>query len=87
MEQQEEIFQVTVQINKGLEPTTFTVIAEESSEITAAQEMVFKLSREKDKETLAILAPDTDHCWRQIEGDFNSDEVDALGAAIDAHYA
>jgi formyltetrahydrofolate hydrolase len=87
MEQQEERFQVTVQINKGLEPTTFTVIAEESSEITIAHEMVFKLSREKDKDTLAIIALDTDHCWQQIEGDFKKDEIDAIGAAIDTYYA
>ena len=86
MEQQEEIFEITVQINEGLEPTTFSVLAEDNSDITNAPELVFKLSRQKDKEILAIISPDADHQWHQLQGDFSKHEIDAIGAAIDAHY-
>lgn len=87
MEQQEEIFQVTVQINEGMEPTTLTVIAEENSGASMEHDVVFKITRDKDREQLAILIPDTDHCWKLLEGDMEQPEVDLIGAAIDAHYA
>jgi uncharacterized protein YrzB (UPF0473 family) len=87
MDTNEETFLITVAINQGLEPTTFAVTAEEDSEMTSGHEMIFKLSREKDKDTLAALTPDTDHCWQQIQGVFDQEEIDAIGAAIDAHYA
>ena len=87
MEQQEETFQVTVQINEGLEPTTFSVLAEDNSDITSAHELVFKLSRQKDKEILAVLSPDADHQWHQLNGEFTEDEIETIGTAIDAHYA
>lgn len=82
-----ETFQITVQINPGLEPMAFTVTTEESSTVTPEYEMVFKLSRDKDKETIAELAPDNDHHWRQVKGDLDKEDVDAIGAAIDAHCA
>jgi hypothetical protein len=85
MEQQEETFQITVQINKGLEPTTFMVIAENSTSTDNSKEIVFKISRQKDKEPIAVLSPDSDHHWQQVKGDFNEEEIDAIGAAIKAH--
>jgi hypothetical protein len=87
MKQQEETFLVTVKINEGLEPTTFSVLAEDNSDITTAHELVFKLSREKDKDILAVLTPGADHQWQQLKGDFNRHEIDSIGAAIDAHYS
>jgi hypothetical protein len=86
MEQQEERFLVTVPINEGLEPTTFSVLAEDNSDITTAQELVFKVAREKDKHILAVLSSDADGRWRQLKGDFDKEQLDAIGAAIDAHY-
>lgn len=87
MNMHKETFQVTVQINPGLEPTTFTVSTEESNTVTSEQKMVFKLSRDKDKEPIAELSPDKDHRWQQIKGNLDNEDVDAIGAAIDAHYA
>lgn len=86
MKQQEETFQVTVQINKGLEPMTLTVIAEENNVINPHQKLRFKITRDKDDDTLAILAPHSDHTWQILEGNMEQDEVDSIGAAIDAHY-
>ena len=86
MEQQEEIFEITVQINEGLEPTTFSVLAEDNSDITSAHELIFKLSRQKDKEILTVLSPDADHRWHQLKRDFDQHEVDAIGGAIEVHY-
>ncbi|MBB5440603.1 formyltetrahydrofolate hydrolase [Pedobacter sp. AK017] len=87
MEQQEETFQVTVQINKGMEPTTLNVVAEENKVSGPEHALTFKIKRDKDSETLAVLAPDSDHCWQQLEGNMEQEEVDLIGAAIDGHYA
>ena len=87
MDTNEETFLITVEINQGLEPTTFTVTPEENSEIIPGQEMIFKLSREKDKDTLAVITPDADHCWQLVKGEMEKEDVDAIGSAIDAHYA
>lgn len=87
MEQQEETFQVTVQINQGMEPTTLTIIAEENTKLSPDHELLFKVSRDKDSELLAMLIPDADHCWKLLEGNMEQQEVDMIGAAIDAHYA
>lgn len=87
MEQHEETFQVTVQINQGLEPMTLTVIAEESKAPIQDHELTFKITRVKDDNTLAILAPDSEHCWQLLKGEIEQEEVDLIGAAIDAHYA
>ena len=62
------------------------VLAEDNSDITSAHELVFKLSRQKDKEILAVLSHDADHQWHQLQGEFSEREIDAIGAAIDAHY-
>lgn len=87
MEQQEETFQVTVQINQGMEPTTLTIIAEENMTLSPKHELVFKVSRDKDSQPLATLIPDADHCWQLLEGKMEQHEVDLIGAAIDTHYA
>jgi len=87
MEQQEEIFQVTVQINKGMEPTTLTVIAQENTSLSPDHELAFKITRDKDKEQLAVIIPDANHCWQLLEGNMEQQEVDLIGAAIDGHYA
>lgn len=84
---EEETFQVTVQINQGLEPMTLTVTAEESKALAQENELTFKITRDKDDDILAILAPDADHCWQVLKGDMQQEEVDLIGAAIDAHYA
>jgi hypothetical protein len=84
MEQPEETFQITVQINQGLEPTTFMVIAENSNPTSKSNETVFKISRQKDKEPIAVLSHDSDYRWQQIKGNFTKEEIDAIGAAIRA---
>ena len=85
MDIHEETFQVTIQINPGLEPMTFTVTPEERT-ATRGYEIIFKLSRDKDKETIAELARDNDHRWQQIKGNLDNEDVETIGAAIDAHY-
>jgi len=84
MYQDEEIFDIAVEINKGLEPLTFSIIPH-SENVTNALILDFKVTR--DKETLAVLRKDADHCWKELEGNMEQDEVDAIGAAIDRHYA
>jgi len=86
MAQQQETFQLTIQINQGLEPSTFTVTLEKNSS-TGEYQTIFKLSRDKDKDLIAILVPNTDHCWQQLKGVLNQQEVASIGAAIDAHFA
>lgn len=87
MDIHEEIFKVTVQINPGLEPMTFTVSPEETGTVTPEHHRVFKLSRDKDNQTIAELVADADRRWQQVQGNLDQDDVDAIGAAIDAHYA
>lgn len=85
MDIHEETFQVTIPINPGLEPITFTVTPEERT-ATRDYEIIFKLSRDKDKETIAELTRDNDHRWQQIKGNLDKEDVDTIGAAIDAHH-
>jgi len=87
MEHEKETFQVTVQINKGLEPMTLTIIVEETKIPDQDYELTFKVTRDKDSNTLAVLAPDSDNCWQILEGKMEQEEVDLIGEAIDAHYA
>jgi hypothetical protein len=82
--QEEEIFEIAVKVNPGLEPLTFTIVAYD--DITTPEHVLnFKVTR--DKKTLCILRPDADHCWHSIEGEMGQEQVDAIGAAIDGHYA
>jgi hypothetical protein len=87
MEHEKETFQVTVQINKGLEPMTLTIIVEETKIPDQDYELTFKITRDKDNDTLAVLAPDSDSTWKILEGKMEQEEVDLIGEAIDAHYA
>lgn len=83
MEQHEETFNISVEINRGLEPLTLTIIAYNSS--LEPHELNFKVTR--NNETLAIIIPDEEHSWVQLEGTIEQNEVDAIGKAIDSHYA
>ena len=87
MEHEKETFQVTVQINRGLEPMTLTIIVEETKIPDQDYDLTFKITRDKDNDTLAVLAPDSDNCWQILEGKMEQEEVDLIGEAIDAHYA
>ena len=87
MEQQEKGFQVTVQINQGLEPTTFTIIPEGNLDANPQNDTTFKITRDKDKDVLAVLTSDTNHGWTIISGELEQQDADAIGAAIDAHTA
>jgi sporulation protein YlmC with PRC-barrel domain len=83
MQDEDKIFDVAVNINQGLEPLTFTIIAYNVTTI-AEQAVNFKVTR--DKEILAVLRPDDEHCWHLIEGNMEPEQVAAIGAAIDGHY-
>lgn len=83
MQQEEEIYQVAVAINQGLEPLTFTVIAHQAKDMPD-QELTFIVTREK--ETLAILRRNAGHGWQIVEGEMDQEQADAIGEAIDQHY-
>ncbi|HKG06997.1 MAG TPA: hypothetical protein VKB19_11090 [Pedobacter sp.] len=87
MKQPDEVFQVTVQINQGLEPMTLTIVVEKGTSGSSMDLTTFKVTRDKDSETLAVLSPGADHSWRILKGKMDSNAVDLIGAAIDAHYA
>lgn len=83
MQQEEEIFQVAVAINQGLEPLTFTIIAHHAND-TPDQELTFSVTREK--ESLATLRRNAEQSWQVVEGEMDQEQADAIGAAIDQHY-
>lgn len=85
MEPQEQIFQITVQINPGMEPTTLTITKEKSRALSSDHDLVFKVTRDKDSEQLAVLHPDADHRWQILEGKMHQEEIALIGAAIDSH--
>ena len=85
MEKQEKTFDISVEINPGLEPLTLTIIPDDQTSLDANQEPSFKVIR--DNNTLAVLGTDADHRWKLLEGDMEQEQVDAIGAAIDSHYA
>ena len=66
MQEKEETFEVVVNINRGLEPLTFTIIAYDET-TTPEHVLAFKVSR--DKETLGTLQPDEHHCWHLVDGE------------------
>jgi len=82
--QEEETFEIAVKINEGLEPLTFTIIAQDD---ISTPEHVFSFKVTRDKHTLATIRPDADHCWQLLKGEMEKEDVDAIGSAIDAHYA
>ncbi|MBC8984961.1 hypothetical protein H9X96_04140 [Pedobacter sp. N36a] len=84
MDHQDKSFNVSVEINQGLEPLTFTIIPVDDASISPEAGLSFKVTR--DKETLAILKSDQHHSWQQLEGKLDQKEVNSIGLAIDAHY-
>jgi hypothetical protein len=84
MKEEEEIFEIAVDINHGLEPLTFNISPFED---TRTPENVLNFKVMRDKKTIAVLRPDADHCWKLLEGNMDQEQVDAIGAAIDGHYA
>lgn len=85
MDQHEEIFNISVEMNPGLEPLTMTIFVYHDAALNTELENSFKVTRYKEK--LGVITRDTNYCWKQIEGDMDQDKVAAIGAAIDAYYA
>ncbi|WP_449437013.1 hypothetical protein [Pedobacter steynii] len=82
MEEQHKLFEISVKFNRGLEPLTLSVEEQPSSnDVTVT---TFKVSRYED--IFGIFSRDGHHNWKQVDGTAPKDEVDAIGAAIDAHY-
>ncbi|WGQ10564.1 hypothetical protein QG516_02705 [Pedobacter gandavensis] len=84
MDHQEESFNISVEINQGLEPLTFTIIPVDDASLSNKGALSFKVTR--DKETLAILKSDQPHSWQQLEGKLDQKDVNVVGLAIEAHY-
>jgi len=84
MQQEEEIFNVSVAINTGLEPLTFTITAYYPGP-DPKHEQNYRVTR--DNETLGVLHQDADHHWHLLEGNLGQEEIQAIGQAIEAHYA
>lgn len=82
MQEEKEIFNISVAINTGLEPLTFTVNTDHPV-ADPQQQPNYRVSR--DNETLGILHRDADHHWTLLEGNLEPDEIQAIGQAIDAH--
>lgn len=84
MDHQEKSFNISVEINQGLEPLTFTIIPVDDASHHNKGALSFKVTR--DKETLAILKSDELHSWQQLEGKLDQKDVQAIGLAIDGHF-
>lgn len=84
MQEQEDIFTISVEINRGLEPLTLSVLAYQDTSVNIDHRLSFEVS--KDKEILGVLFKDSHQHWRQLEGSMDQDMVDGIGAAIDASY-
>lgn len=84
MDHQDKSFNISVEINQGLEPLTFTIIPVDDISLSNEEVLSFKVTR--DKETIAILKSDQQHSWQQLEGKLDQKDVNAIGLAIDAHY-
>lgn len=85
MEHQQETFNVSVEINPGLEPLTFAVSLQQEPASMIDHRTNFKVTR--DEQIFAVLYQDTDFHWKQIEGNIEQEQVDAIGEAITAHLA
>ncbi|MDR6784620.1 hypothetical protein ABIE26_003266 [Pedobacter africanus] len=83
MQEEQEIFNISVAINTGLEPLTFTITTYYPAP-DPKHERNYRVSR--DNETLGVLYQDADHRWHLLEGDLEQEEIEAIGRAIDAHY-
>jgi len=84
MQEEEEIFNVSVAINTGLEPLTFT-ISTDHPDSDPKHQPVYRVTR--DNEMLGVLHQDADHRWHLREGNLEQKEIETIGLAIDAHYA
>ncbi|TKC57144.1 hypothetical protein FBD94_21165 [Pedobacter hiemivivus] len=84
MQEEEEIFNVSVAINTGLEPLTFTITTDHPASDPKYQQD-YRVTR--DNEMLGVLRQDADHRWHLWEGNLEQEEIEAIGQAIDAHYA
>lgn len=83
MQEEEEIFDIAVNIHEGLEPLIFTIIV---SDDTSTPEHVLDFKVTRNKETLGIIRPDGENSWQLLAGDLEQEQVDALGEGIDKHY-
>ncbi|MEJ2901065.1 hypothetical protein WAE58_01435 [Pedobacter panaciterrae] len=82
MQEEEEIFNVSVAINTGLEPLTFTITMYYPSS-DPNHERNYRVAR--DNVTLGVLHQSADDCWHLLEGNLEQEEIQAIGQAIDAH--
>jgi len=83
MQQEEEIFNVSVAINTGLEPLTFTITTYYPAP-DPKHERNYRVIR--DNKTLGVLHQSADHHWHLLEGNLEQEEIQAIGKTIDAHY-
>lgn len=83
MQQEEEIFNISVAINTGLEPLTFTITTYYPA-ANPKHERNYGVTR--DNEALGILHQDADRRWHLVEGNLEQEEIQSIGQAIDAHY-
>lgn len=84
MEHQEETFNISVQINPGLEPLTMSISIVTEEPALTNHTRAFKVTR--DQESLGVLRQNADHSWERVEGNMDQEQVDVIGATIAAHY-
>lgn len=84
MEQNEKTFQISVTFNQGLEALTLNVTPQENQSLQE-QELEFIVKRYEDH--LSTVITNTNHSWKQIKGEMDQDQINTIGAAIDAHYS
>lgn len=79
MQEEQEIFNISVAINTGLEPLTFTITTYYPA-ADPKHERNYRVSR--DNELLGVLYQDADHRWHLLEGNLEQEEIEAIGRAI-----
>lgn len=84
MQEEAEIFNVSVTINTGLEPLTFTITTYFPAP-DPKHERNYRVTR--DNKTLGVLHQDADHHWYLLEGKLEQEEIQIIGEAINAYYA
>ncbi|TKC63560.1 hypothetical protein FBD94_04155 [Pedobacter hiemivivus] len=82
--QEEEIFNLSIAINAGLEPLTFTITIYYPASVPK-HERNYRVLR--DNEMLGVLHQDADDRWHLLEGNMEQEEIQTIGQEIDAHYA
>nr|WP_068888873.1 hypothetical protein [Pedobacter panaciterrae] len=83
MQEEEEIFDVSVAINTGLDPLTFTITTYYPA-LDPKHERNYRITR--DNEMLGVLHQDADLRWHLLEGELGQEEIEAIGEVIEAHY-